>query len=126
MKNKMFYIFRYWKKFVNLSRNSTEFVSGHDINYLAISGVLSRLGRKNENPTAPINLLADFAGGGISNQMNKNDFFWISSYLFLVSTNYWVSLVNELYEPVREHLKQEYWNRKVLKKSWLWGTHSGL
>jgi hypothetical protein len=70
MKNKMFYIFRYWKKFVNLSRNSTEFVSGHDINYLAISGVLSRLGRKNENPTAPINLLADFAGGGISDQMN--------------------------------------------------------
>ncbi len=28
-----------------------------------ISGVLSFLGRKNENPLAPINLLADFAGG---------------------------------------------------------------
>jgi alpha-methylacyl-CoA racemase len=36
---------------------------GHDINYLAVSGVLSSLGRKHENPLAPVNLLADFAGG---------------------------------------------------------------
>jgi alpha-methylacyl-CoA racemase len=41
-------------------------VTGHDINYLSLSGVLSRLGRKHENPTAPINLLADFAGGGLT------------------------------------------------------------
>uniref|UniRef100_A0A0K8S2S4 Alpha-methylacyl-CoA racemase n=1 Tax=Crotalus horridus TaxID=35024 RepID=A0A0K8S2S4_CROHD len=40
-------------------------LAGHDINYLAVSGVLSKLGRKNENPHAPINLLADFAGGGV-------------------------------------------------------------
>jgi len=33
---------------------------------LAISGILSRLGRKTENPTAPINLMADFAGGGLT------------------------------------------------------------
>ncbi|XP_032942090.1 alpha-methylacyl-CoA racemase [Catharus ustulatus] len=39
--------------------------AGHDINYLALSGVLSKLGRKNENPYAPVNLLADFAGGGV-------------------------------------------------------------
>lgn len=39
--------------------------AGHDINYVAISGILSFLGRKNENPTPPINLLADFAGGGL-------------------------------------------------------------
>lgn len=39
--------------------------AGHDINYLAISGILSFLGRQNENPTAPINTLADFAGGGL-------------------------------------------------------------
>ncbi|NXS55153.1 AMACR racemase, partial [Brachypteracias leptosomus] len=38
--------------------------AGHDINFLALSGVLSRLGRKDENPYAPLNLLADFAGGG--------------------------------------------------------------
>lgn len=30
-----------------------------------LSGVLSKLGRKKENPYAPINLLADFAGGGV-------------------------------------------------------------
>ncbi|NWS84518.1 AMACR racemase, partial [Toxostoma redivivum] len=39
--------------------------AGHDINYLALSGVLSKLGRKNENPYAPVNLLADFGGGGV-------------------------------------------------------------
>jgi len=30
------------------------------------TGVLSRLGRKNENPIPPINILADFAGGGLT------------------------------------------------------------
>ena len=30
---------------------------------MSFSGVLSFLGRKKENPLAPINLLADFAGG---------------------------------------------------------------
>ncbi|XP_069483196.1 alpha-methylacyl-CoA racemase isoform X2 [Ambystoma mexicanum] len=39
--------------------------AGHDINFLAISGVLSKLGRRNEKPYAPLNLLADFAGGGL-------------------------------------------------------------
>ncbi|NWZ31538.1 AMACR racemase, partial [Asarcornis scutulata] len=39
--------------------------AGHDINYVALSGVLSKLGRKSENPYAPVNLLADFAGGGV-------------------------------------------------------------
>ena len=38
-------------------------MAGHDINYLALSGVLSCLGRKTENPLPPVNLLADFAGG---------------------------------------------------------------
>ena len=39
--------------------------AGHDINYIAVSGVLSLLGRKGEAPYAPINLLGDFAGGGL-------------------------------------------------------------
>lgn len=30
------------------------------------TGLLSRLGRSGEKPTAPLNLLADFAGGGLS------------------------------------------------------------
>ena len=42
------------------------YFQGHDINYLAMSGVLSKLGRKDENPIAPVNLLADFAGGGLT------------------------------------------------------------
>ena len=37
--------------------------AGHDINYIAVSGILSMLGRKSENPYAPFNLIADFAGG---------------------------------------------------------------
>lgn len=41
--------------------------AGHDINYLAISGVLSLLGDPRPSPPkAPINLLADFGGGGLS------------------------------------------------------------
>ncbi|KAI9802348.1 MAG: hypothetical protein M1833_001854 [Piccolia ochrophora] len=39
-------------------------MAGHDINYLAVSGVLSMLGRAGERPYAPGNILADFAGGG--------------------------------------------------------------
>ena len=34
--------------------------------YHLYPGILSRLGRKNEPPYAPINLLADFAGGGLT------------------------------------------------------------
>lgn len=39
-------------------------MAGHDINYLAVSGVLDMLGRKDDKPTPPINILGDFAGGG--------------------------------------------------------------
>lgn len=39
-------------------------MAGHDINYLAVSGVLGMLGRKESKPTPPINILGDFAGGG--------------------------------------------------------------
>ena len=40
-------------------------MAGHDINYLAVSGALAMLGRDGERPTPPINILADFAGGGL-------------------------------------------------------------
>uniref|UniRef100_UPI0037E72D20 alpha-methylacyl-CoA racemase n=1 Tax=Semicossyphus pulcher TaxID=241346 RepID=UPI0037E72D20 len=40
--------------------------AGHDINYLAVSGLLSQLGRSEEKPYAPLNLVADFAGGGLT------------------------------------------------------------
>ncbi|CAG8425184.1 unnamed protein product [Penicillium salamii] len=40
-------------------------MAGHDINYLAVSGVLSMLGRANEAPYPPANLLGDFGGGGL-------------------------------------------------------------
>jgi alpha-methylacyl-CoA racemase len=39
--------------------------AGHDIDYIAIAGVLSMLGRAGEKPTPPINILGDFAGGGL-------------------------------------------------------------
>ncbi|PFH62077.1 hypothetical protein XA68_15168 [Ophiocordyceps unilateralis] len=39
-------------------------MAGHDINYLAVSGVLGALGRADGKPYAPANLLGDFAGGG--------------------------------------------------------------
>ncbi|WP_219467833.1 CaiB/BaiF CoA transferase family protein [Nonomuraea rhizosphaerae] len=39
--------------------------AGHDIDYIAISGILSLLGREGSKPTPPINILGDFAGGGL-------------------------------------------------------------
>lgn len=39
--------------------------AGHDIDYIAIAGVLSMLGREGGKPTPPINILGDFAGGGL-------------------------------------------------------------
>ena len=39
-------------------------MAGHDINYIAVSGALSMLGRQHEKPYAPGNILGDFAGGG--------------------------------------------------------------
>lgn len=38
---------------------------GHDINYVAASGMLSLIGRKNAPPTAPLSLVGDFGGGGM-------------------------------------------------------------
>ena len=38
--------------------------AGHDINYLAITGLLHGIGPK-ERPVVPINYLADYAGGGM-------------------------------------------------------------
>eukprot|EP00062_Callorhinchus_milii_P017440 gi/632969827/ref/XP_007901299.1/ PREDICTED: alpha-methylacyl-CoA racemase isoform X1 [Callorhinchus milii] len=39
--------------------------AGHDINFISLAGLLSNFGRKGENPCAPVNLLGDFAGGGL-------------------------------------------------------------
>jgi alpha-methylacyl-CoA racemase len=39
--------------------------AGHDLDYLALSGTLEPLGRAGGPPTAPINVLGDFAGGGM-------------------------------------------------------------
>jgi len=38
---------------------------GHDIDYLAIAGALGLLRRRGERPLAPLNLLADYGGGGM-------------------------------------------------------------
>src|SRR3954451_15370620 len=37
---------------------------GHDVNYLSVAGVLWHLGPEGHAPVPPINLLADFGGGG--------------------------------------------------------------
>jgi alpha-methylacyl-CoA racemase len=38
---------------------------GHDINYLALAGVLDHLRRQGEAPMPPLNLLGDYGGGGM-------------------------------------------------------------
>src|SRR4051812_45895094 len=39
--------------------------AGHDINYIAITGVLHAIGRAGERPLPPLNLVGDFGGGGM-------------------------------------------------------------
>ncbi len=39
--------------------------AGHDINYIALAGVLNAFGRKGDAPVPPLNLIGDFGGGGM-------------------------------------------------------------
>ena len=39
--------------------------AGHDINYIALAGVLNAFGRRGEAPVPPLNLVGDFGGGGM-------------------------------------------------------------
>jgi len=55
-----------YARLVGFSRTSRhKALAGHDLNYLALSGVLSMLPGHAERPSFPLNLLADFAGGGL-------------------------------------------------------------
>ncbi len=40
-------------------------MAGHDINYIALSGVLGAIGREGEAPVPPMNVAGDFGGGGM-------------------------------------------------------------
>ncbi len=39
--------------------------AGHDINYIALAGVLHAMGREGHKPVPPLNLVADYGGGGM-------------------------------------------------------------
>jgi alpha-methylacyl-CoA racemase len=39
--------------------------AGHDINYLALSGLLHQIGSRDGKPEPPLNVLGDFGGGGM-------------------------------------------------------------
>jgi len=39
--------------------------AGHDLNYIALTGVLNAIGSRDSGPVMPLNLLGDFAGGGM-------------------------------------------------------------
>ena len=39
--------------------------AGHDINYIAVAGVLARIGRPGQAPVPPLNLVGDFGGGAM-------------------------------------------------------------
>jgi alpha-methylacyl-CoA racemase len=40
-------------------------MAGHDIDYIALTGILYHIGRAGQPPTPPLNLVADFGGGGM-------------------------------------------------------------
>ncbi|MGE0290185.1 CaiB/BaiF CoA-transferase family protein [Bradyrhizobium sp. CCH5-F6] len=39
--------------------------AGHDINYIALTGALDSIGRRDQPPTPPLNLVGDFGGGSL-------------------------------------------------------------
>ena len=39
--------------------------AGHDLDFIAVSGVLAHIGRRGQPPTPPLNLVADYAGGSM-------------------------------------------------------------
>jgi alpha-methylacyl-CoA racemase len=39
--------------------------AGHDLNYIALTGVLHSIGRRGQPPTPPLNLIGDFGGGAL-------------------------------------------------------------
>ncbi|MET0902821.1 MAG: CaiB/BaiF CoA-transferase family protein [Acidimicrobiales bacterium] len=39
--------------------------AGHDLTYAAVAGALAHIGRADQPPTPPLNLVADFGGGGM-------------------------------------------------------------
>ena len=39
--------------------------AGHDINYISLTGALAAIGRKDQKPTIPLNMIGDFGGGGM-------------------------------------------------------------
>jgi alpha-methylacyl-CoA racemase len=49
-----------WPRDSELAQNA-----GHDINYLAVTGLLHAIGEPGRPPVPPLNLIADFAGGGM-------------------------------------------------------------
>ncbi|XP_045785931.1 alpha-methylacyl-CoA racemase [Maniola jurtina] len=42
-----------------------KYKAGHDINYVAMSGILSMLSKNQQPPRPPLNIIADFAGGSL-------------------------------------------------------------
>ena len=49
-----------WGQYGSMSQ-----ASGHDINYIALTGALHSIGRKNEKPVPPLNLVGDYGGGAL-------------------------------------------------------------
>jgi alpha-methylacyl-CoA racemase len=39
--------------------------AGHDLNYIALTGALHAIGRKDQKPTPPLNLVGDYGGGAL-------------------------------------------------------------
>lgn len=39
--------------------------AGHDINYLALTGILDSIGREGQPPSIPVNIVGDYAGGSL-------------------------------------------------------------
>ena len=91
--------------------------AGHDLNYLATSGILSRLGRKEQNPHPPVNILADFAGGGMTCAMG------IMAALYERSSSGKGQIIDSSMVEGAAYVSS--WIYKSQKKMFVWGKGRG-
>ncbi|MGH7986836.1 MAG: CaiB/BaiF CoA transferase family protein [Candidatus Binataceae bacterium] len=90
---------------------------GHDLNYIATAGALSMIGRKDQLPTIPLNLLADYAGGGMHGAIGV-----LAALFARTHTGRGqyvdIAMLDGVMLLIAQQLSNYYGTRKVPKRGW--------
>jgi len=107
-----------WGQFGPLAHSA-----GHDMNYISLTGALHAIGRKNERPVPPLNLVGDFGGGsmmlvmGVLSGMLEASRSGRGQVVDAAMTDGASSLMMMMYT----FLAQGTWNAKQRESNWLDG-----